>query len=60
MANYHGRSHYTHEVNQEYKDGWNAIFGNKKNPGAVNVKVYTKHTKSKAGEKGTGTSSKTR
>ena len=45
MANYHGRSHYTHEVNQEYKDGWNAIFGNKKNPGAVNVKVHTSDQK---------------
>lgn len=41
MANYQGRSHYTHEIDQKYLDGWDAIFGKKKNPGAVDVKVHT-------------------
>ena len=41
MANYQGRSHYTHEVDEKYISGWNAIFGKNNNPGAVNVKIHT-------------------
>ena len=29
MANYNGASHYTHEIDKKYLDGWNAIFNKK-------------------------------
>ena len=36
MANYNGMSHYSHEIDEKYIEGWNSIFGKKKNPGVVN------------------------
>lgn len=31
MASYNGMSHYSHEVTENYIDGWNNIFGKKEN-----------------------------
>lgn len=56
MANYQGRSHYTHEVDEKYISGWNAIFGKKNNPGAVNVKIHTDAGEKDSSENGTESS----
>ena len=50
MANYNMQSHYTHEVNEDYRKGWDSIF--KKTEDKDNGQEGTAETSSGEGEEG--------